>query len=167
MDPAPHPADYDALVGRTIADKFRIEAMVGRGAMGCVYKATQLNLKKTVAIKVLNPSRPADGAFAQRFKREAKAASRMDHPNSLRVIDFGEDEGLLYIAMEYLQGRDLLTVLRDGVPALARAHREHPVAGARGAGRRARDGRDPPGSQAREHHAPARRRTTRATPSRS
>jgi serine/threonine-protein kinase len=84
--------------------------------MGCVYKATQLNLKKTVAIKVLNPSRPADGAFAQRFKREAKAASRMDHPNSLRVIDFGEDQGLLYIAMEFLQGRDLLTVLREEYP---------------------------------------------------
>jgi eukaryotic-like serine/threonine-protein kinase len=116
MDPAPHPAEYDALVGRTIADKFRIEAMVGRGAMGCVYKATQLNLKKTVAIKVLNPSRPADGSFAQRFKREAKAASRMDHPNSLRVIDFGEDQGLLYIAMEFLQGRDLLTVLREEYP---------------------------------------------------
>jgi serine/threonine-protein kinase len=116
MDPAPHPAHYDALIGRTIADKFRIEAMVGRGAMGCVYKATQLNLKKTVAIKVLNPARPADGAFAQRFKREAKAASRMDHPNSLRVIDYGEDDGLLYIAMEYLQGRDLLTVLREEYP---------------------------------------------------
>jgi serine/threonine-protein kinase len=116
MDPAPHPAEYDALVGRTIAGKFRIEAMVGRGAMGCVYKATQLNLKKIVAIKVLNPSRPADGSFAQRFKREAKAASRMDHPNSLRVIDFGEDEGLLYIAMEFLQGRDLLAVLREEYP---------------------------------------------------
>jgi eukaryotic-like serine/threonine-protein kinase len=116
MDPAPQPVEYDALVGRTIADKFRIEAMVGRGAMGCVYKATQLNLKKTVAIKVLNPARPADGAFAARFKREAKAASRMDHPNSLRVIDFGEDQGLLYIAMEFLQGRDLLAVLREEYP---------------------------------------------------
>ncbi len=116
MDPAPHPVEYDALVGRTIAGKFRIEAMVGRGAMGCVYKATQLNLKKIVAIKVLNPSRPADGSFAQRFKREAKAASRMDHPNSLRVIDFGEDDGLLYIAMEFLQGRDLLAVLREEYP---------------------------------------------------
>ena len=113
----PETPTYDALVGRTIAGKFRIEAMVGRGAMGCVYRATQLNLKKTVAIKVLNPSRPADGAYAARFKREAKAASRMDHPNSLRVIDFGEDEGgILYIAMEYLQGRDLLTVLRDEYP---------------------------------------------------
>jgi serine/threonine protein kinase len=116
MEPLADPPSYEAILGRTIAGKFRIEAMVGKGAMGCVYKATQLNLKKTVAIKVLNPARPADGAFAQRFKREAKAASRMDHPNSLRVIDFGEDDGLLYIAMEYLQGRDLLTVLREEYP---------------------------------------------------
>ncbi|HTQ46242.1 MAG TPA: protein kinase [Polyangiaceae bacterium] len=117
MEELAPPPDYDALLGRTIADKFRIEAMVGRGSMGCVYKATQLNLKKTVAIKVLNPNRPADGAFVHRFKREAKAASRLDHPNSMRVIDFGEDgDGLLYIAMEYLQGRDLLTVLREEYP---------------------------------------------------
>ena len=117
MDLLPQTPGYDALVGTTIAGKFRIEAMVGRGAMGCVYRATQLNLKKTVAIKVLNPSRPADGAFAARFKREAKAASRMDHPNSMRVIDFGEDEGgILYIAMEFLQGRDLLHVLREDYP---------------------------------------------------
>jgi len=117
MEPVANPPpSYEAILGRTIAGKFRIEAMVGKGAMGCVYKATQLNLKKIVAIKVLNPARPADGSFAQRFKREAKAASRMDHPNSLRVIDFGEDDGLLYIAMEYLQGRDLLTVLREEYP---------------------------------------------------
>ena len=117
MDLLPETPGYDALVGTTIAGKFRIEAMVGRGSMGCVYRATQLNLKKTVAIKVLNPSRPADGAYAARFKREAKAASRMDHPNSMRVIDFGEDEGgLLYIAMEFLQGRDLLHVLREEYP---------------------------------------------------
>jgi serine/threonine-protein kinase len=117
MDPLPQTPSYDALVGQTIAGKFRIEAMVGRGAMGCVYKATQLNLKKTVAIKVLNPARPADGAYAARFKREAKAASRMDHPNSLRVLDYGEEEGgILYIAMEFLQGKDLLAVLREEYP---------------------------------------------------
>src|ERR1700722_5137662 len=101
MEPLPETPGYDALVGSTIAGKFRIEEMVGRGAMGSVYRATQLNLKKTVAIKVLNPSRPADATYAARFKREAKAASRMDHPNSMRVLDFGEDEGgILYIAME-------------------------------------------------------------------
>jgi serine/threonine protein kinase len=117
MVPLPLASGDDVLLGRVIAGKFRVEAMVGRGAMGCVYKATQLNLKKTVAIKVLNPARPVDGTYAARFKREAKAASRLDHPNSIRVIDFGEDEqGLLYIAMEYLQGRDLLTVLREEYP---------------------------------------------------
>jgi serine/threonine-protein kinase len=118
MAPALQPSpDYESLVGRTVAGKFRLLAIVGRGAMGCVFRATQLSLKKTVAIKVLNPTRPATGTYASRFKREAKAASRLDHPNSLRVIDFGEDEGgLFYIAMEYLQGRDLLTALREDFP---------------------------------------------------
>jgi serine/threonine-protein kinase len=116
MAPEPPPPDEDPLIGRVIADKFRIEASVGKGAMGRVYRATQLNLKKTVAIKVLSAMHVADAAFAHRFKREAKAASRLDHPNSLRVIDFGEDEGLLYIAMEFLQGRDLLAVLREEFP---------------------------------------------------
>jgi serine/threonine-protein kinase len=117
-DPIVQPSpDYESLLGRTLASKFRIEAIVGRGAMGCVFRATQLNLKKTVAIKVLNPTRPATGGYASRFKREAKAASRLDHPNSLRVIDFGEEEGgLFYIAMEFLQGRDLLTALRQDFP---------------------------------------------------
>jgi serine/threonine protein kinase len=117
VDPAPKETSVaPTLVGRTIDEKFRIEALVGRGAMGCVYKATQLNLKKTVAIKVLEPSRGENRSYASRFKREAKAASRLDHPNSLRVIDFGEDDGLLYIAMEFLLGRDLLTVLREEYP---------------------------------------------------
>src|SRR5580698_1418663 len=116
MEPVPSPVVDASLVGRTLAGKFRIEALVGRGSMGCVYKATQLNLKKSVAIKVLNPASPTDGAFAQRFKREAKAASRLDHPNSLRVLDFGEDAGLLYIAMEYLEGRDLFRVIREEHP---------------------------------------------------
>ena len=84
--------------------------------MGAVYKATQLNLKKRVAIKVMNPDKK-DGTYASRFKREAKAAARMEHPNLIRVIDFGEEpDGLLYIAMEFIEGRDLLNVLRDEFP---------------------------------------------------
>jgi serine/threonine-protein kinase len=105
-----------ALVGRTIAEKFFIESLVGRGAMGAVYKATQLNLKKRVAIKVMHPDKK-DGTYASRFKREAKAAARMEHPNLIRVIDFGEEpDGLLYIAMEFIEGRDLLTALREEFP---------------------------------------------------
>ena len=115
VDAKPNTAD-DALIGRVIDEKFRIDAFLGRGAMGAVYRATQLMLKKKVAIKVMNPDRPADGAYAARFKREAKAAARMDHPNSLRVIDVGDDNGLLYIAMEYIEGRDLFHTLKVDFP---------------------------------------------------
>lgn len=108
--------DKDALIGRTIAGKFAIESFVGEGAMGVVYKARQIALEKTIAIKVLHADLAKDDVFVARFKREAKAASRLDHPNSMRVIDFGEDQGLLYMAMEYLAGQDLFTVIKQGWP---------------------------------------------------
>ena len=74
--------------------------------MGQVYRARQIALEKTVALKVLHPELAGDATFAARFHREAKAASRLDHPNSMRVLDFGaEPDGMLYIAMEYLDGR--------------------------------------------------------------
>lgn len=107
----------ETLLGRTIAGKYAIESFVGNGAMGAVYKARQIALDKTVAVKVLHREVQKDAQFAGRFKREAKAASRLDHPNSLRVLDFGEEpDGLLYMAMEYLDGRDLFAVLRAEFP---------------------------------------------------
>ena len=105
-----------SLVGRTIDGKYRLDELVGAGSMGTVYRATQLTLSKTVAIKVMQRELAAVDTYATRFKREAKAASRMDHPNSLRVIDCGDDEGLLYIAMEFIDGRDLLAILNDEWP---------------------------------------------------
>jgi len=105
------------MIGRTIAGKFAIESLIGSGAMGHVYRAHQLALEKTVAVKVLHRDLARDETFAARFHREAKAASRLDHPNSMRVIDFGaEPDGMLYIAMEYLDGRDLLRVIVDDGP---------------------------------------------------
>ena len=107
----------DTLVGRTIAGKFVIEAHIGSGAMGAVYRARQIALEKTVAIKVLHGEHAGEPQFVARFHREAKAASRLNHPNSMAVIDFGEDpDGLLYIAMEYLDGRSLHRVLREDRP---------------------------------------------------
>ena len=97
----------EALIGRTIAGKFEIEALVGQGAMGAVYRARQVTLGTTLAIKVLHRQLAGDPMFAARFLREAQAASRVDHPSSMRVIDFGEEpDGLLYIAMEYVEGQD-------------------------------------------------------------
>ena len=104
-----------ALLGRTIAGKFVIEKYLGGGAMGAVYRARQTALDKNVAVKVMHQG--LDTQFAARFHREAKAASRLDHPNSMRVIDFGEEpDGLLYIAMEYLEGRDLYRLIHEDWP---------------------------------------------------
>ena len=109
-----------ALIGRTIGGKFTIESYIGAGAMGAVYRAKQVALDKVVALKVLHRELATDDAFTSRFKREAKAASRLDHPNSVRVIDSGvEPDGAMYIAMELLLGRDLLRVLVEDWPLSA------------------------------------------------
>ena len=109
-----------ALLGRTIAGKFLIESYLGGGAMGAVYKARQIALDKDVAIKVLHGEHAGDAMFAARFQREAKAASKLDHPNSMRVLDFGQEpDGLLYIAMELLPGRDLFHVIVEDWPISA------------------------------------------------
>lgn len=106
-----------SLVGRTIAGRYRIEELVGGGAMGDVYRAQHVGLGTDVAVKIMRPSIAKDSNFKERFYREAKAASRLEHPNSVRVIDFGtEDDGLVYLVMEFLRGRDLLTLIRDESP---------------------------------------------------
>ena len=106
-------AELDPLIGRTIAGKFVIEGRLGEGAMGRVYRARHPALGRMVAIKLMNRELAADRTFSARFRREAQAAARLDHPNSVRVIDFGEEpDGLLYIAMELLEGRSLDDLLR-------------------------------------------------------
>jgi serine/threonine-protein kinase len=107
----------DELIGRVIAGKLRIETLVGAGAMGSVYRAQHLALKKAVAIKVMKVHGATDRKYAQRFKREAKAASRLDHPNTIRLLDFGQEpDGLLYIAMELIEGRSLAQVILEEWP---------------------------------------------------
>src|SRR5262245_34213342 len=110
-------ASLDPLPGRVIGGNFRIEKLIGAGAMGNVYKALQLSLGKPVAIKVLHHHLLKDERLVARFKREAKSASLLNHPNSIQIIDSGEDDdGTLYIAMELLTGRDLAHVIRDDFP---------------------------------------------------
>ena len=107
----------DPLIGRNVGRKFVLEKLLGAGAMGAVYRARQTALEKLVAIKVMQGELARDAMFAARFHREAKAASRLDHPNSIRILDYGEDDdGLLYIAMEYLDGRDLSHLIESEWP---------------------------------------------------
>ena len=107
----------EALTGRTIAGKYEIGSLVGQGAMGAVYKARQITLGTTLALKVLHRQLAGEPMFAARFLREAQAASRVDHPHSMRVVDFGEEpDGLLYIAMEFVDGKTLATIIEDEGP---------------------------------------------------
>ncbi|MEW6435501.1 MAG: serine/threonine-protein kinase [Myxococcota bacterium] len=102
----------DDYIGKTVASKYRVEQMIGEGGMGKVYKATQIALDKPVVLKVLRQALLSDERTVARFQREAKAASRLNHPNSISVLDFGQsDDGALYIAMEYVQGKDLHQIL--------------------------------------------------------
>ena len=110
----------DALLGKTIAGKFRVERLLGNGAMGRVYQATHLALDRGVAIKVMHDHLARSGEFATRFVREARAASKLDHPNSIRVLDFGRTDAsegqLLYLVMELFVGSDLYRLIRDEEP---------------------------------------------------
>src|SRR5262245_35024439 len=92
----------ESLVGRTIAGKFAIEAVVGAGAMGVLYQARQIALDKVVVVKVMHAAIASDKTYVARFQLEAKAASRLDHPNSVRILDFGQEpDGLLYMVMDH------------------------------------------------------------------
>jgi serine/threonine-protein kinase len=104
--------DADPRIGTEIAG-FRIEALVGRGGMGVVYRAEQLRLGRKVALKLLAPELSEDEAFRDRFTREWHVAAQIDHPNIVPIYEAGEAEGVLYIAMRYVDGADLRAVLRQ------------------------------------------------------
>jgi serine/threonine-protein kinase len=107
----------DTLLGKTLADKYRIEERISEGGMGTVYRATHVLMEKTVAVKVLHPSLASDEKIVARFTREAKAASRISHPHALNVTDFGEaQDGVVFLVMEYLDGRTLKRVVREEGP---------------------------------------------------
>ncbi len=105
-------ANSQKLVGRVLGDKFRLTACVGIGGSGAVYRADQIALGRTVAVKVLNEALAADSRTVKRFRDEAMAASRLNHPNTVSIIDYGQSsDGLLYLAMEYLRGPTLTQLL--------------------------------------------------------
>lgn len=104
----------DPLVGRVFADKFCLREKIGSGANGSVYRADQTSLGRTVAVKVMNPEIARDPRFIRKFHDEARAASRLNHPNVVSVIDFGEtSDGLFYLVMEFLHGVTLTDVMRQ------------------------------------------------------
>ena len=106
----------DPLLGRVLDGRYRIDQRIARGGMATVYRAHDTRLDRTVAIKVMHTGTGDDDAFAQRFVREARAAARLSHPNVVAVHDQGEDDGTLFLAMEYVPGRTLRDVIREDAP---------------------------------------------------
>ncbi len=94
----------------------RILGLAGRGGMGVVYRAQALDLDRTVALKLIAPSLALDDAFRARFDREARAAAAIDHPNAIPIFYAGEHEGRLYLAMRYVDGEDLRTLVQRRGP---------------------------------------------------
>src|SRR5215204_1447535 len=105
------------LVGRVLGDKFRLTACIGIGGSGAVYRADQMALGRTVAVKILNEELCADDRMIKRFRDEAMSASRLNHPNCVSIIDYGQaPDGLLYLAMEYVKGPTLTQLLVNEHP---------------------------------------------------
>ncbi len=101
----------DELIGRTLGGKFTITGFIGKGAMASVFRGRHDGDPPEVAVKVMHPMLGADPTFGKRFLREAKAAAKLNHPRSVRIFEYGSDSGMLYIAMELLEGSDLFDAL--------------------------------------------------------
>jgi serine/threonine protein kinase len=98
----------ESRIGEIIDGRYRLDALVGRGGMGMVYRAEHVAIRRTVAIKLLHPSLAGLPELRSRFEREALAIGRIDHPNCVNVTDFGGlADGSLFLVMEYLEGRSL------------------------------------------------------------
>src|SRR5688572_27038613 len=102
--------DVDSPTGSTVGG-FRIGELLGRGAMGAVYLAEDADGHR-VALKLLSPELAHDERFRQRFLRESQLAATLDHPHIVKTIASGEDGGMLYLAMAYVDGVDLRELLR-------------------------------------------------------
>src|SRR3712207_6485540 len=99
------------LVGRTIG-KYRIDALLGTGGMGTVYQAMHLELRRTAAIKVMHPHLAPDQGFQTRFRYEARAAASLSHPNIIQIYDFGDDDGVYYLAMELVSDGAIRSMIK-------------------------------------------------------
>lgn len=111
--------DPAALVGQVIADRFRIDELLGEGGMGAVYRAFHTRIKKTVALKILRPELTSNEDIVARFEREAVAAGRIEHENVAKATDFGRlPDGSFYLALEFVRGKSLAELIAEGpIPA--------------------------------------------------
>ncbi|MET7284087.1 Stk1 family PASTA domain-containing Ser/Thr kinase [Kribbella sp. NPDC005582] len=106
----------DRLVGRVLDGRYRVGARVAKGGMATVYQALDMRLDRIVALKIMHDGLGDDAQFARRFVAEARAAAKLSHPNVVAVFDQGDDNGTLFLAMEYIPGRTLRDLIREHAP---------------------------------------------------
>src|SRR5881398_3784697 len=107
----------DTLIDSVFDGRYRIIRKLGSGGMANVYLAEDQELGRRVAIKILNDRHAGDDQFVERFRREAKNAAALSHPNIVSIYDRGEAEGTYYIAMEFIDGRSLKELIVSRGPA--------------------------------------------------
>jgi serine/threonine-protein kinase len=111
-----------AWLGKVVDGRYRVLDVIGRGGMGVVYRVEHLRMGKIAAMKVLHRELTNNREAVERFEREAAAVSRLHHPHTVQVFDFGQAQGALYLIMEYVRGQDLAHIInRDGGMPWARA----------------------------------------------
>ena len=109
--------DLAGMVGSVLAGIYRLDALIGEGGMGAVYRGRHVMLRRDVAIKVLHPDFSRDPELVKRFDREAQSAARLNHPNCIQVTEFGStDDGMKYLVMQLLEGTELQNILDGPTP---------------------------------------------------
>src|SRR5205814_6449143 len=112
--------DEASLVGSSLGERYRLLEEIGEGGMGRVYRAVQRATGQTVALKLLHPDVASDAQVVQRFQREAKLTTELSHPHIVKVVEFGELDGRLFLAMELITGKPLASILERGGGARGR-----------------------------------------------
>ncbi|MGZ6790802.1 MAG: protein kinase domain-containing protein, partial [Mycobacteriaceae bacterium] len=93
---------------------YRVDGVIGRGGMSTMYRATDVRLGRTVALKIMSEELAGDAEFRERFVDEARNTSAIDHPHIVPLYDFGDLDGLLFLAMRFVEGNDLADIIANG-----------------------------------------------------
>ena len=112
----------ESLITNYLQDRYEIQVLIGKGGMASVYRARQLSMDRTIALKVIHQNLNHDEEFLNRFHKEARLSGSLSHPNIIAVYDVGQSGPVHYIAMEYLEGEDLHHLIHThGCPSIARS----------------------------------------------
>ncbi len=108
------------LIGKIVANRYRVDTLLGRGAMGVVYKVWDTERTVSLAMKVLNEDRAEDKVFLRRFEREARVLSELQHPHIVRCYGMERDGGIVYILMDYIEGETVSKLISETFKPLSR-----------------------------------------------